>query len=76
MTETACFQLDIALSREPLFESMHFPEGIPPSLAWFSLLGSRYLLYNGSLGIINMQGLRFVYLGKSGMGLVRASDRR
>lgn len=48
---------------------MHFPEGIPSSLAWFSLLGSRYLLYNDSLGIVNMQGLGFVYQGKRSMRL-------
>lgn len=68
-TEAACFRLNVALSRDPHFESMHFPEGIPSSLAWFSLLGSRYLLYSCSLRTRNMHGLGFMYQGKKGMGL-------
>lgn len=69
-----CFQLHIALSRDPLFASMYFPEGIPSSSEWFILLGTRYLLYNGSLRTVNMKWIGFVYKEKKGYG-VRASER-
>lgn len=60
-----CFLLNIALSRDPL----HSTEGIPSSLAWFSLLGSRYFLYEGSVRTVNRQGRICVLQGKGAVGL-------
>lgn len=61
-----CFQLDIALFRDPLC----FTESIPSSLAWFSLLGTRYQVFSlqwqsensqhARAGIYVLQGTRAV----------------
>lgn len=50
------------------------PEGIPSSSEWFIFLGTRYLLYNGSLRTVNMKCMGFVCKEKKGYG-VRASER-